>query len=489
MSDKPSTIRVLFADADAVVCISVRRALHQIGGFIVTIAYDGSDLLSRFDHEPFDAVVADAALSGKDGFQVLREIKQRNPRMPVILLSDDTSANIEARVKSEGAFALLLTPQGNVQQLADAITTAVEAVRSAKKQPPADEVSDWLKDTPSLLPEPSATVSASAVSTLDEVECMTSMRELVASVGNLTFSDTTQLLLEKSAHLFGTERAVLFRMQDKTLQLYRSLGFSDQTEAARDLVKNVGDLFVWSVVTQNDTQINTIPTLDGTGKIPQCVGTPILLHNQVCGALVLYDLPPQPISTAQISWFELYAAQGGLASELEHLRVENEHLTPGDPLTGVLKRNVFLDLADHEFRRSWRYNQPIAALIVDVDEMQVINAQSGRDLGDHILQAVAKACRNIVRSIDLVGRYDDDSIAILLLMTDRSGAKNAAERLRIGIASLKLPDASPDLLITVTLGVAPYPREACSSIYDLLNVAQQAQRAAHRSGRNQIMVV
>jgi len=491
MSAKPPPIRVLFADADAVVCISVRRALHQLGNFIVTIAYDGVDLLGRFEHEAFDVVVADAALGGRDGHEILRQVKLRNPSIPVILLSADTSVSMEAQVKSEGAFAFLPTPQGDIRQLAGTIGRAVEELRLSSQDKAAVQTAEWLKEAQGMPPKPPSmpTLAGGSIGMAD-AECLVAVREMIASASYLAFAESAQLLLEKCARLFGAKRAAMFRMQDtQALQLYRSLGFTDQTEAARDLMQHVGDAFAWSVVSQNETQISTMPSADGTTQVPQCVGTPILLRTQVVGALVVYDMPPQTISTERITWFELFAAQGGLASQVERLRGENEHLVPNDPLTGILKRNVFLDLADHEFRRSWRYNQPIAALVVDIDEMQEINSSHGREFGDQALHAVAKACRNIVRSIDLVGRYDDDSVAILLLMTDRSGSKNAAERLRVGIASLKLPGEISDLRVTVTLGVAPYPRESCSSIYDLLNIAQQAQRAAHRSGRNQTMVV
>jgi diguanylate cyclase (GGDEF)-like protein len=189
----------------------------------------------------------------------------------------------------------------------------------------------------------------------------------------------------------------------------------------------------------------------------------------------------------RVAWLETFAAQGALAINLAQLNAENKRLSPNDPLTGTLKRSVFLDLADHEFRRSWRYNQPVSAIIVGVDGIGGITASSDREFGDRVLRQVAEVCRGIVRSIDLVGRYENDSFAILLLMTDRNGAQSAAERLRLGIASIYLSDARGPMRVTASLGVCSYPREGCASIFDLLSVTQEAQRAAQRSGANQVV--
>jgi diguanylate cyclase (GGDEF)-like protein len=97
--------------------------------------------------------------------------------------------------------------------------------------------------------------------------------------------------------------------------------------------------------------------------------------------------------------------------------------------------------------------------------------------------------RNAVRSIDLLCRYTDDSFAILLLMTARADARHVAERLRNGIAGLDIANGKGPLRITASLGVSAYPRDGCSSIFDLLAIAQEAQRAAQHGGGNQIVYV
>ena len=230
------------------------------------------------------------------------------------------------------------------------------------------------------------------------------------------------------------------------------------------------------------------PAGDGHSSV-WFIGTPLSVRDQLLGVLIVYPLSDETVESLRVSWLELLAAQGAIAMYLSQLHDENDRLSHTDPVSGALQKSVFLDLADREFRRSWRYNQPISAIVLDVDGMSEINTRSGREFGDRVLRQIANTCRGIVRSIDLVGRSKDDSFTLLLLMTDHTGAKRAAERLREGIRSIEISDTHGPVHLSATLGVCAYPRENCASIFDLLAVALDAQNAARRSGANQIVSV
>jgi len=72
-------------------------------------------------------------------------------------------------------------------------------------------------------------------------------------------------------------------------------------------------------------------------------------------------------------------------------------------------------------------------------------------------------------------------------MTEGRGAQTVAERLRMGINALRLTNEVGTVQITASLGVCSYPRSGCTSIFDLLTLAQEAQYAAHVRGANQIV--
>ncbi len=460
-----SDTHILFADPDVVLCVSARRALQRVG-FAVALVHDGAEAVDRFAREPFEVVVLGATLPTRDGWQVLRDIKKRERDVPVILIGDPVS-DLGAQAEKEGAVAYLPIPNDNFDELVETIDRALMLRDSSPAPEPPGA-------PPPAPPRPNP---------------ITALRELIQTVPNESLPTSIQLLLQASADVVQAEHAVLLLAQpDAGLELHATLGFSDQAAAARDFVRYVGDTFAWRVASERQTLVERAPVFEGASP-HGFIGTPLILRGQVLGVLVAYPIASASIDPASIAWLESFAAQGALAIQLSRLDLENQRLSSTDPLTGALKQAVFLEVAEHEFRRSWRYSQAISAIVVNIDGLTEIYSTHNREVGDQVLRQVASTCRHTVRSIDLVGRLDDDSIALLLLMTDHADAKSAAERVRAGIGSINLSGAPGPLRITASLGVCSYPRENCASIYDLLQVTQQAQRAARRSGVNQMLQV
>jgi diguanylate cyclase (GGDEF)-like protein len=104
------------------------------------------------------------------------------------------------------------------------------------------------------------------------------------------------------------------------------------------------------------------------------------------------------------------------------------------------------------------------------------------------LRQVASVCRGNLRSVDGIGRYEEDSFAVLLPMTNRDGAKIVAERLRVLVAGIKVASTKGTFSVTATFGVCSYPHDDCSSVFDLLNIAHAAQHAARHAGPNRIVI-
>ena len=80
--------RVLFADDDAGMRAIVLLNL-QAEGFDVTAVEDGNDALREAERLLPDLIVLDVMMPGRDGFEVLRELKSRPDTavIPVVLLT------------------------------------------------------------------------------------------------------------------------------------------------------------------------------------------------------------------------------------------------------------------------------------------------------------------------------------------------------------------------------------------------------------------
>lgn len=443
---------ILFADSDALLCVTARRALHE-RGFAVTIAHDGFEALERFDQRPFAAVVLGLSLRLVNGLRALREIKQRRPEIPVILLAapqSDTHAPEHAE-----AFALVRTPLTDWNAFAATLSQALRA--SAPAAPDA--------------PPPGASEATFAIP-------LQSLSEKLRAIKPL--EETLDALLHATLQTMETTHAALTLIEGDHLRLYRNV-----SAAGDDVNVTFDEAWLQRVADERHT-LSEPMTNDASAVI---IATPLLARDMVFGTLVAYPLAPADATPARLRWFELLATQGGLALELERLTSEFVEQLPTDPVTGMLKRAPFLELADREFRRAWRYNQPLAAIVLGLDDLASLRATRGTFLADRVLKLSAQACRSTVRSVDLVCRYTDETFALLLLMATRADARRVTERLRDGITGLELSDGKGPLRLTTSLGVGAYPRDGCASVFDLLNVAQEAQHAARHDGANQIVYV
>lgn len=162
-----------------------------------------------------------------------------------------------------------------------------------------------------------------------------------------------------------------------------------------------------------------------------------------------------------------------------------------DAKTGLSNVGGWHDLAEREVTRAAHRGEPLAVLLIDLDHFKGLNDTHGHLAGDAVLQAVARALREEVRSHDLVevvGRWGGEEFVALLPGTDPASAAGIAERLRARVEGLRVPHPDrPETLIGVTasIGVATYPQPA-DTLDTLLTVADTALYAAKDAGRNQV---
>jgi len=106
-----------------------------------------------------------------------------------------------------------------------------------------------------------------------------------------------------------------------------------------------------------------------------------------------------------------------------------------DPLTGLLNRRAFSDLAGHEVERSRRTGGPISFAYLDLDDFKGVNDRFGHGAGDQVLRAVAQVMEIVMRNVDVKGRLGGDEFAVVMPDTDAAAATRAIERLAAGLAA------------------------------------------------------
>jgi DNA-binding response OmpR family regulator len=74
--------KVIIAEDDPYSLEMIKYMLRDTG-ITMLIARDGNKVLELFDSGPVDLLLLDIRMPGKDGFEIVREIRKKNPDIPV----------------------------------------------------------------------------------------------------------------------------------------------------------------------------------------------------------------------------------------------------------------------------------------------------------------------------------------------------------------------------------------------------------------------
>src|SRR5476651_410287 len=102
-------MRVLVVEDEKKTASFVRKAL-QAESFAVDVCHNGDEALAAAKATPFDAIVLDIMLPGRDGLSVLRQLRERKNSTPVLLLSARGEVNERVEGLNAGADDYLPKP-------------------------------------------------------------------------------------------------------------------------------------------------------------------------------------------------------------------------------------------------------------------------------------------------------------------------------------------------------------------------------------------
>jgi diguanylate cyclase (GGDEF)-like protein len=158
-----------------------------------------------------------------------------------------------------------------------------------------------------------------------------------------------------------------------------------------------------------------------------------------------------------------------------------------DALTNLPNRAWFIDqVAGVIARRDQEVDQSYGVLFIDLDRFKLVNDSLGHDIGDVLLQEVARRLKACLREPDVVARLGGDEFAILLQTRNDDCALEVAKRVQ---EQLKQPFTLEGLKIFseasigIALGVQNYQQPE-----DLLRDVDVAMYCAKAQGKGQYEV-
>ena len=150
-------------------------------------------------------------------------------------------------------------------------------------------------------------------------------------------------------------------------------------------------------------------------------------------------------------------------SERKVVEEEMQHLALHDSLTDLPNRHMLQGHLDQAIALAQRTGVPLAVLFMDLNGFKWVNDTHGHEVGDGLLQEVARRIRELLRGSDIMARMGGDEFVILLPQVEsRKSVEQVVERIH---AALRAPIQvrGHELHCSTSLGMAMYPDEATSA--------------------------
>lgn len=166
------------------------------------------------------------------------------------------------------------------------------------------------------------------------------------------------------------------------------------------------------------------------------------------------------------------------AQLLDNARIAASH----DGLTGVLNRRSF----DEELARLERLQHtsgtPFSLIMVDVDKFKSVNDTYGHQMGDRVLQVVARTLVAGGAEQAMTARYGGEEFAVLLPGMVAEQAYEVADTMRVMLHTVE--GVVP---VTASFGVASMPEDTLVAD-DLVELADGALMRAKQTGRDKVVL-
>ena len=226
----------------------------------------------------------------------------------------------------------------------------------------------------------------------------------------------------------------------------------------------------------NGDKIGAFPLMSEDGEILGCIVARSTLDK---------------LSKRDISYLEQLTRQSAITINRANSYSKILQYATIDALTNLNNRRQFELRLGQEIATTKRQNNPLCAMMIDIDFFKKVNDTYGHASGDAVLRGVAGIIKSALRESDIPSRYGGEEFAILLPYTHIEEAKIVGERLRKKVESTPIPINVEDvdvssINVTISMGLAEFNTTETGE--ELFERADKALYEAKTGGRNRVCV-
>lgn len=157
-------------------------------------------------------------------------------------------------------------------------------------------------------------------------------------------------------------------------------------------------------------------------------------------------------------------------------------LTYIDSLTRLPNRGMLEKRAQRYLQKAEANGSPLAVLLFDLDGFRSINDSLGHELGDRLLEVVARRLLSNIREIDTLSRPGGDEFVLLLPQSDADAAAHTAQRC-LDLLAQPFVLGEHELTLSCSVGIAMFPEDG-RTLQRLFTNADIAMYRVKQYGRN-----
>lgn len=434
--------------------------LLRSDGYETECVDSARDALQRLQSDEFRVVIINLVIPDMSGLELLSRIKQRDPAMEVIIVTNHGNTDSAIAALKNGARDYLVKPI-NHEEFRHTVSLCIE-----QRQ---------------LLDENT------------ELKELVNLFQTSQTIANCIETDRLYgLVFEALRKEVGVDRGVACFLESDFLLVKGVRGIRE--ESAQKVAEALIRLFPGEAEKPGSCKrVDNFLGQEARQKLllPDDMSDALLLYiksrNSFQGLLILFNPPgenlPDRLNVGHIAFI---LDQASLALENAGRYSKARELLNVDELTGLYNYR-YLDIAlEHEIHRSERFSSGFAVIFLDIDLLKRVNDTHGHLVGSKVLKEMGALLKRSLRDVDIIIRYGGDEFTIILVESTLDASAAVAERIRRNVENhLFLEDDGFNLTITASLGYACYPIDTRSK-QELLEMADQAMYHSKFSGKNRV---